>query len=825
MNAKKSLLTALFLVLLPAFAAHAQSNTIPCPTNIVEAELQKIPEIQAGSDGDLRGTIYTVSEQVRMTVPSNGAGSTPNCFAQWVRAYRRDAPSSWNPPSSQLLNPMPGPTLRARVGNMVELTFLNMIDSNKFPNADHGCDKTQVYPGTTGDKAPDCFSGSVFTNMHYHGTHTNPNSTGDNVFLQIRPSARVPQTNEPVVTAASVEKPFDAFFKRCEMELKENPGPKMWPRRWSDLPPEMTEWVNEQQVLLGKYAPEWAAANVKTRDQGNWPQYYMAAYPYCFKLPAYWSGGPTTTANAAVHTPHTAGAGSAEVDEAQSPNRPMLMGQAPGTHWYHAHKHGSTTINVMNGMTGVFVIEGQYDDDINKYYGDGFTRSDSTKIMVVQQLGAVPGLSVGQGLGPGPDFSVNGQLRPVIRMRGNSVQLWRIANTAARAGAYFLAPEGIQWKQIAQDGVQFKPSTYWNSTNKPFQLFPGNRADLLVQAPKYVKGARNTYAVQVYNTVDPSDRPPAKPSAAPVTLVTVVVTADATTGPTTSFIPEAQAPAFPTFLADITDAEISGTKIVKFASTAIPPGPPPASQHTIDGKKFDGELGVVVGLNRAEEWKVVNETYPPATGNQISHPFHIHINPFQVTEVFDPNEILSTSTGPGKVTTTVTAAGPSTITGDATTSFRTTFHVGDFIWISGLAPGRILSIDPNEEKITVDIKTVTATTSAYTVAVPLYTTDSVNPRSGQCVLNAADPNSWKPCKTTVPVADRTWWDVFPIPSGNTFAGADGKSVNIPGYFKMRSRFVDYAGYYVLHCHILAHEDRGMMTVVEVAPLQTPFSHH
>jgi hypothetical protein len=37
---------------------------------------------------------------------------------------------------------------------------------------------------------------------------------------------------------------------------------------------------------------------------------------------------------------------------------------------------------------------------------------------------------------------------------------------------------------------------------------------------------------------------------------------------------------------------------------------------------------------------------------------------------------------------------------------------------------------------------------------------------------------------------------------------------------MRSNFVDCAGYYVLHCHILAHEDRGMMTVVEVAPLLT-----
>jgi len=48
---------------------------------------------------------------------------------------------------------------------------------------------------------------------------------------------------------------------------------------------------------------------------------------------------------------------------------------------------------------------------------------------------------------------------------------------------------------------------------------------------------------------------------------------------------------------------------------------------------------------------------------------------------------------------------------------------------------------------------------------------------------------------------------------------------VPGYFKMRSRFVDYPGFYVLHCHILAHEDRGMMTIVEVTPVRTPYSHH
>ena len=41
---------------------------------------------------------------------------------------------------------------------------------------------------------------------------------------------------------------------------------------------------------------------------------------------------------------------------------------------------------------------------------------------------------------------------------------------------------------------------------------------------------------------------------------------------------------------------------------------------------------------------------------------------------------------------------------------------------------------------------------------------------------------------------------------------------------MRSRFVDFTGTYVIHCHILAHEDRGMMTVVEVVPFTTPYSH-
>ena len=112
--------------------------------------------------------------------------------------------------------------------------------------------------------------------------------------------------------------------------------------------------------------------------------------------------------------------------------------------------------------------------------------------------------------------------------------------------------------------------------------------------------------------------------------------------------------------------------------------------------------------------------------------------------------------------------------------------------------------------------------------MPYYTT-SRTPQAGQCFINYLDPASWKPCNATAP-KDPIWWDVFPIPSGNpniVVTNADGttKTIKVPGHFKMRSRFVDYSGYYVIHCHILAHEDRGMMTIVEVAPLRSPYSHH
>jgi FtsP/CotA-like multicopper oxidase with cupredoxin domain len=456
------------------------------------------------------------------------------------------------------------------------------------------------------------------------------------------------------------------------------------------------------------------------------------------------------------------------------------MGQAPGTHWYHAHKHGSTAINVANGMTGAFIIEGQYDDDLNKWYGTNWTRTQP--VLVINQLGTEPNLKRGGGSAQdkGPDFSVNGQLKPVITMRPGEVQMWRILNTSGRAAAKFLPqPAGaLQWKQLAQDGVQFKDINYQRRSFDNVIVASGNRVDILVKAPTTpCTKPGGCYPVMVKNLVDPADLA----KAAPLTLLSVNVAGTAVdpTSNQANFIPKA--PDFPKFLDDVSDDEITGTKTLTFASTGQPGnGPGNPVMHLVNGKKFDGEVGEVVLLNKAEEWKIVNESYPSTA--IVAHPFHIHINPFQVTEIFDPNVKFDYTYTDPKTKKQMTATGV----------LQYAFIPGDLF---------------------------TSTNANFQKAV----------RAKQCQLNPfAEPQTWKPCGPPFVNKDNIWWDVFPIPSGRNVAATKGTqqvTVNVPGYFKMRSRFVDFPGFYVLHCHILAHEDRGMMTIVEVAPARTPYSHN
>jgi FtsP/CotA-like multicopper oxidase with cupredoxin domain len=185
----------------------------------------------------------------------------------------------------------------------------------------------------------------------------------------------------------------------------------------------------------------------------------------------------------------------------------------------------------------------------------------------------------------------------------------------------------------------------------------------------------------------------------------------------------------------------------------------PEPMHTDLG---EGRPWTVDKLNTVEQWKIIN-----TTNAAIDHPFHIHINPFQITAVFDPNQPLP---------------------------------------------------DANNQPVKKDGKVQL-----------VYVFSTIQPPAGsllpgQCWVNPNDEKTFVPCAQPGKKEAKTniWWDVFPIPAARQDTTT---RIVVPGYFVMASRFVDYAGQWVMHCHILAHEDRGMMMTVEVASGGPEMHHH
>ena len=758
---------ALAAIMMPASAPQAQS-ILDCPQPPSQ-DLVMPPQLVRSDNKVLEGAIHLKERHQRM--PPGKPGDT-KCLGDIFRYFKGvakgiegegqelDPVPSAQPPATSFPDPIPGPTLRARVGDRVQLTFVNEVDANRFDkNVDIGAcmevtaNSQSVYPKLKDkvlDTPPNCLHASSTANIHFHGTHTNPNSTGDNVFLQIRPLPR--DRGNLTTTPKDVTALFGEFFKACAEQLADPLS--RWPVTWDELKKShKPSWTDKQEELLKAYQqatgqPLWAR-NEKAQEEKRWPQYYIGAYPYCFVLPEY----------TAQDWPPPPGS--------KSP----MMGQAPGTHWYHAHKHGSTAINVMNGMTGAFIIEGKYDDDLNDLYGkyeliDGKKwNTRAQPVMVLNQLGTYPKRLIEQSVRavtPTPTFSVNGRTTPIVRMQPGEVQLWRIINTSGRSAAYFMPPTaGLQWRQTAQDGVQLADENYQDSLDRPFYLAPGNRADLLVKAPLTVTELTAEIRIQDVMARAKLEPPPANPTAAnPPGYVLMRVKVS---GP--PVMREGKAAEMPLpknvadqppFLKDITDEEWAKSNYRAQTLTFNSDKRNSAVQHTINGVQFEnGKAHVDLQLGAVEEWTIKNSTADPNPG-PIDHPFHIHINPFQITEVFDPNELLT---------------------------------------------------DPKTGQLVRD--------PASNEGIPRYiTAESERKHKRQCFLDPANDKTWKPCEPTVPATKRVWWDVFAIPSGRKDSNTGTKV--IPGYFKMRSRFVDYPGQYVLHCHILIHEDRGMMFTVSVS---------
>lgn len=420
---------------------------------------------------------------------------------------------------------------------------------------------------------------------------------------------------------------------------------------------------------------------------------------------------------------------------------------APGTHWYHSHRHGTTAVQVSTGMAGAIIIP-----EPTKRRKLGVT-DDNDKIFLIQETLDVndsanfytkPAFSFGGGGKGGQSktgqFLVNGQYQPTLVIDNpQTLQRWRFINstgtprglmtlklckctdendTSATCGEledmYLIAVDGISFygnppQKVGQDGVG------------PYQggwvFAPGNRADFLLNLP----------AGKYKLLKDPDSTGPGVPSQV---LAYIDVKEGTTAG---GEIPDIIVGELPDYLQPVTDNEINYTvdngspgslsnpRRITFAIKSpndYPAGTPndqKPKKFFVDGELYEAEtVNHTVKLNTAEQWILSNPNLsgatPPGLGAKSPHPFHIHVNPFQLE--------------------------------------------GD--WIVPLSQG-----------------------------------------------GKQDPSNLR------------WWDTISVAPASSGDCSDPTTSCYNTDLTIRHRFLDYDGEYVLHCHILIHEDQGMMQNVVV----------
>jgi suppressor of ftsI len=322
-----------------------------------------------------------------------------------------------------------------------------------------------------------------------------------------------------------------------------------------------------------------------------------------------------------------------------------------GLFWYHPHYHGSAGVQVINGMAGLILVKGPIDEvpeiaaardellavqnlKINPLDGDsqkwGFEPlayrpasaggySPESKVELITSNGK-PVMIIDRR-GPKPEVSL--QTLPVYTMRPGEVMRLRILN--GTDGLFLpLALPGFEVYVIGQDGINLlKPERAGEDLKSAIRMAPGNRNEVLIRAP--MSSTRGTLRALAQMASSPnllSERMGEMMSAPEIEVAAFEVTGT----PKRMAIPEK----LPTPTREyplIGDSEIAARRTVTFTMQT-------GSKRIIDGFEYlvDGELyqnekvDPRVKLGTAEEWRIVNNS-------DGIHPFHIHVNSFEVIGV------------------------------------------------------------------------------------------------------------------------------------------------------------------------------------------------
>ena len=321
---------------------------------------------------------------------------------------------------------------------------------------------------------------------------------------------------------------------------------------------------------------------------------------------------------------------------------------APGTFWYHPHVHGSTAIQVSSSMGGALIIEGGLDDQEQ-------IKEMEEKVFVLQQMPYTPdttgnidnnryviefleGTTFGPGtwqkgidsLSSGWHTTINGMTIPVIEMQSEEVQRWRFIHAGVRETINLklgsLKGDTLIFEKlyaIAEDGIAYG----YRSDVDSMILQPGYRADLLIQSTLEQGKSKDTLFLFDLETgaLDGDNLESDK-------ILAMVVLSAPNGNPVATQLPSSEDLAGYAPFPSLVDVPVTDSmQYVKF--NIIPRKPKPAL-YQINGVSFNHENPPrTLTLNKIQEWTL--------TSGLAGHPFHIHINHFQVQQYFSRDSVTA----------------------------------------------------------------------------------------------------------------------------------------------------------------------------------------
>jgi FtsP/CotA-like multicopper oxidase with cupredoxin domain len=446
----------------------------------------------------------------------------------------------------------------------------------------------------------------------------------------------------------------------------------------------------------------------------------------------------------------------------------------PGTYWYHAHMHGSTATQVSSGMEGALIIMGDTIPNTVDSLPD--VKNATEKVLVFQQIvfdevGVIEPTAEGGGTFPskpdltyfGPcnwepmkrEHTINGQLFPTLTLAPGEVQRWRLIDAGIREsiGVELRGPYTGPGNPSINDVLNLPTN---NLNEIAVDGIPLSQVDAWQQVD-LEPGYRSDVLVQLtkpgrYFLVDNG-------------VVQTIVTRDPITGVYAPKTYSSEALTCPTGPGQPYQGEIPS-----FLATVIVSGDAKNMSLPTTAQMANLPLPYkpIIQINPAKT--APNAQGTPEPISPYSEDFIVALEEIDAFQYVD----FSVSVHPAIYATAIPSSGPTPTPLSKALAFNAADHPFD--------PNNVrrLQLGNTEEWIL-----NTQADSLY-YAHPFHI--HINPFQ-----------TWRPGPDGAP--QTVWRDTILVKQG------------VPTY--VFTRYQDYIGKFVYHCHILDHEDSGMMEAVEI----------